>query len=111
MISQALNFLLPLAFGLMTICVILNSTIVRFVKAGGAPFQEALKRVTATRCFWIEIICSILSLVGLILVRLQEHSLFVSVLESLAVVLVVTTVLAIASFWSAGLLLKREREN
>jgi SNF family Na+-dependent transporter len=107
--SQVLDLLFSLAFFLMMICAAITAGSVRLLRAEGASFQEALKRITTTRWFWIQTICSVLSLIELTLARLQEYSLFVSILQSFAVVLVVTAVLALASFWLVGLWLKEKK--
>ncbi len=107
--SQMLDLLFSFAFSLAMIGAGINGSTVRFLKAKGISFQEALKRISTTRWFWIEIICSVLSLIELVLARLQEYSLFVSALQSLAVVLVVTTVSALAGFWMGGLWLEEKK--
>jgi hypothetical protein len=52
---------------------------------------------------------TVLSLTELVLTRLQEYSLFVSVLQSLAVVVVVTTVVALKGLWVVGVWLAEKK--
>lgn len=106
---QVLDILLPLASFLMMVCAIINASIIRLSREEGASYQEALKRVTTIRSFWIEIICSVFSLVGFTLVGLQDYSFLISVLRSLAVVLVLTIVLALLGFWLVGLWLTEKK--
>jgi hypothetical protein len=103
MMSQALELLFSCAFLLMMTCVAINAGSVRLLRARGASFREALRRVSTTRWFWIGIICLILTLKELTLVRLQEFSLLVSGLQSLAIVVVIAAVVTLASFWVVGL--------
>jgi hypothetical protein len=107
--SQVLELLFSLAFFLMMTCVAINAGTVRLLRAKGASFREALKRVTTTRWFWIGIICLVLSLIELISVRLQEYSLLMSALQPLAVVVVVAAVVALAGFWVVGLWLEERK--
>ena len=106
---QILGLLPALTYILMIVCVVRNATAVRFMKAGGASFQEALKLVTATRWFWIQIICSALSLVGFVLIGLQKRSFSDSVLDSLIVVFIPAGVWAVMGFLSAPLLMNNKK--
>jgi hypothetical protein len=94
----------------MMLLSLMTGFTVRSLMAQGVSFPAAIKQSVLLRQFWIQVACTAIALIGMVLYR-QKHSILTDILQMFVVVFVLTAISTAAGFWEAGMELAEKKSK